>query len=233
MNMFPDINVLLIEDDPMVQEVNRQFIERVAGFKVIDTAENGNKGFEKAINLKPHLIILDIYMPEKDGVEVMVEMRSKQLEADVLVITAANDKETIRTMLLNGAVDYVIKPFKFERIEQALKKYKQRFVHLSDKGEMTQNALDALLQLSQENNATVHPGEKVLPKGLNVQTLKQVIRFMGERKGPLSAEETADGVGIARVTARRYLEYLSQEGTVEIDVQYGGVGRPVNRYRLV
>ncbi|WP_226582455.1 response regulator [Halobacillus litoralis] len=220
------INVLLIEDDPMVQEVNRQFIEKVSPFKVIATASNGEEGVECAVKLSPDLIILDIYMPELDGVETLKEIRSRAIDSDVIVVTAAKEKETIRSMFQYGIVDYIIKPFKYERLQQSLLHYKTFRTQVSGDGDLSQSQVDDLIGGYSEKEV------RNLPKGLNQQTLEQITQFLVPYTTPLSAEEVADGLGMARVTARRYLEYLQKNGEVEIDIQYGGVGRPVNRYQL-
>lgn len=119
-----EISVLLIEDDPMVQEVNREFIASVDGFKIIAAAGNGEEGISLAKKLKPDLVILDIFMPKKDGIQTLQEFRKQHLDSDVIVVSAAKDKETIKLMLQNGARDYIIKPFKLNRIQQALEKYR-------------------------------------------------------------------------------------------------------------
>lgn len=221
--------VLLIEDDPMVQEVNRQFVEKVAGFEVIGIANNGREGLELIGGLQPDLVIMDIFMPLLDGIETLQHIRAQSFPVDVIVVSAAKDMPTIQNVLRNGAVDYIIKPFKFERIKQALEKYKmyrQRFI---DNRLMTQNELD---QLILGNDISVGNEHETLPKGLHVITLNQVILYMKDHGSSLSADEVADHVGIARVTARRYLDYLEKRGTLERDVQYGGIGRPINRYRM-
>ncbi|WP_281974615.1 response regulator [Halobacillus litoralis] len=220
------IEVLLIEDDPMVQEVNRQFIERVSPFKVIDIASDGKEGVRLAEKLSPHLIILDIYMPGLDGIETLKEIRNYAFDVDVIVITAANDKEVIRSMFQNGVVDYIIKPFKFERLQQSLLNYKTFHSQVSGEGALQQAQVDGLI------GSYVQEGIKELPKGLNQQTLEQVKQFLQQSVRALSAEQVADGIGMARVTARRYLEYLQKIGEVEIEIQYGEVGRPVNRYQM-
>ncbi|MGP4061044.1 response regulator [Halobacillus sp. H74] len=220
------IEVLLIEDDPMVQEVNRQFIERVSPFKVIDIASDGKEGVRLAEKLSPHLIILDIYMPGLDGLETLKEIRNYAFDVDVITITAANDKEVIRSMFQNGVVDYIIKPFKFERLQQSLLNYKTFHSQVSGEGALQQAQVDGLI------GSYVQEGIKELPKGLNQQTLEQVKQFLQQSVRALSAEQVADGIGMARVTARRYLEYLQKIGEVEIEIQYGEVGRPVNRYQM-
>lgn len=225
--MTKTIRVLMIEDDPMVQEVNKEFIASVDGFVIEAIASNGEEGLQKAKAILPDLIILDVFMPKKDGIKTLQELRRLKINADVIVISAAKDKETIKMMLQNGARDYILKPFKFTRIKQALEKYRQYRESLIEEGTMSQEQLDMLLYAEQAIQR-----DEVLPKGLNEFTLKEVVTFMQSQQEPKSAEEVAKAIGIARVTARRYLDYLEKTGIIKLDVMYGGVGRPVNRYVL-
>ncbi|MDM5338343.1 response regulator [Fictibacillus enclensis] len=222
------IDVLLIEDDPMVLEINRAFIEKVSGFKVTGMAANGAEGLKKIKKLQPDLVVLDIYMPKQDGIHTIHEIRKQKSKVDVIVISAANDRQTIQTMLQQGAVDYIIKPFKFERIKQALERYKEYRLQLNTQGEMSQKEVDALLSVATISERK----QEEIPKGLSQNTLMQIIGFLKDQSGGKSSEEVAEGVGIARVTARRYLEYLEKTGEIKLDVQYGGVGRPINRYLM-
>jgi two-component system, CitB family, response regulator DctR len=157
------------------------------------------------------------------------EIRFEGYEVDVIAITAASDIDTVRRVLQNGAFDYIMKPFKFERLKQALENYHSFRQALNEKESLTQKELDALLQTTEPQ--TFEPSGE-LPKGLNEVTLQKIARYLRKQTEPVSAEEVAEGVGIARVTARRYLEYLEKKGEVTLDVQYGGIGRPVNRYMM-
>lgn len=219
--------VVVIEDDPMVQEVNRQFIERVPSFQVVGIAGNGSEGVELVNQLQPDLVVMDIFMPVMDGVKTIQRLRSANKPVDVIVITAAKDKPTIQAMLRNGAMDYIIKPFKFERIQQALENYRHFRQQMEQGGTVSQAEVDQLL--FGNGRETTVPQEQ-LPKGLNAITLQQILQQLAEANLPLSAEEVAEKVGIARVTARRYLEYLEKIGKVSRDVAYGGIGRPTHRY---
>jgi two-component system response regulator DctR len=231
----PLIRVVLIEDDLMVQEVNKQFVERVPGFKIVGIASNGLEGLEKLRELGPDLVLLDIFMPGQSGMDTLKQIRKEQLAVDVIVITAANDIQTIQTMLQNGAVDYIMKPFKFNRVRQALEHYRSLKSKLEQEGTITQSELDRLLHMKSEalNEPQELENEHELPKGLQELTMKQVLSFLVNQSSSLSAEEVAEGVGLARVTARRYLDYLEKKKQVKIDMQYGTVGRPINRYLLV
>jgi two-component system, CitB family, response regulator DctR len=162
-----EIKVLLIEDDPMVQEVNREFIESVTGFCVVAVASNGEEGIKLVKELTPDLVILDIYMPKKDGIKTLQEFRKQKLEADVIVVSAAKDSETIKLMLQNGAMDYIIKPFKIQRIQQALEKYRKYRTSLNASEMISQEQLDLLLY--SEHSAKITDNN--LPKGLNEFTL--------------------------------------------------------------
>lgn len=221
------ITVILIEDDPMVQQINKQFIEGVEGFTVVGCASNGKDGFKLIKKEKPDLAFIDIFMPNQDGVTTIRQIRNENLSTDVIAVTAASDIETIRNVLQLGAVDYIMKPFKFDRVQKALKNYRSYHTKLQVNESISQQDLDRLLfrQGKQENGQ--------LPKGLTAHTLEKVILYMKERNETISAEKVAEGIGIARVTARRYLEYMEQIGIVKIHIEYGGIGRPINQYMLV
>ncbi|WP_397538630.1 response regulator [Rummeliibacillus pycnus] len=224
------IQVLLVEDDPMVRQVNRQFIEQVAGYHLIGTAKNGIEGIQQIKLLKPDLVFMDIFMPEQDGIETLKKIREKGLKVDVIAVTAANDMKTIQKMLQLGVFDYIMKPFSFERMKQTLQNYRLFKAKIEEKNEMTQSELDTLLHKQQSSPQI---SDEHLPKGLNAATLAKIVTFIGTQEQSVSAEEVANGVGLARVTARRYLDYLEKQDKVKIDIQYGGVGRPVNQYRLI
>jgi two-component system response regulator DctR len=239
------IRVVLIEDDPMVQEVNRMFVERVEGFQVVGMAASGAEGIKLVEKLQPDLVLLDIFMPVLDGIETIRKLRSAQAPVDVIVVTAARETDTVRTMMRSGAIDYIIKPFKFERVRDTLERFRANYEAYRTDRQWTQEELDRLLRRSSAETAAQAPSpgdagalaslaipQDELPKGLNALTLRQIILFMTKQSGMLSAEEVADGVGIARVTARRYLDYLAKQGRIALDMHYGGVGRPVNRYGL-
>ncbi|MEH7501084.1 response regulator [Neobacillus drentensis] len=223
--MFP-LKVILIEDDPMVREVHRQFIDRIEGFSIIGIASNGMEGLRLIQDLRPDLAIIDLYMPYMGGLEMLRELRSGACSVDVIAITAASDIETIHGVLQQGAVDYIMKPFTFDRIKKSLDNYKNYRVKLREKKTLLQEELDQLLFIDRKEQSE---GES-LPKGLNMNTLTKITKFISQENEPVSAEEVAENIGMARVTARRYLDYLEKEGKVKIHIHYGGIGRPINRY---
>lgn len=226
--MLP-ISVILIEDDPMVLQVNTQFIEKVKGFRIIGTAGNGIEGMKLVKQLKPNLVIMDIFMPEQNGIKTLQKLRESELNVDVITVTAATEMNTIRQILQLGVYDYIMKPFTFERMKQTLENYIQFKEKISEKKELTQAELDEIIH---PQHISIQEAND-LPKGLNGSTLDKIISYIKKKDMSISAEEVANGVGLARVTARRYLDYLEKQQKVVIDIQYGSVGRPVNQYRMV
>ena len=142
------------------------------------------------------------------------------------MITAAQDVSTVQDVLRFGVVDYIIKPFKFERIQAALNNYRSYSEQLRDRGEMNQEDLDRLIKTMGEAEFNLNREE--LPKGLREITLQKVFNYLKENRISLSAEEVAEGVGLARVTACRYLEYLEKNEKIYLETRYGSVGRPIS-----
>ncbi len=221
------IKVIIVEDDPMVLKINREYIEKINDFIVEATATTGKAALKLIAQTKPDLVILDIYLPDMNGVSVLQNMRLNQMPTDVILVTAARDSETIQSVFRSGAIDYIIKPFKMERLQSALESYKLLYARLQKKDSLDQEALDSL------KTASRITGHEPLPKGLNDVTLRQIFLFMLKDKESMSAEEVAEGVGLARVTARRYLDHLEKTGKLKLEVQYGSVGRPINRYKIL
>ena len=120
-----EIRVLIVEDDPMVAHINKKFTEAVPGFAVAGIAGNGNEALLLLEKDKPDLIILDVYMPDIDGISVLSLLRKKEIPVDVIMVTAAGDTATVARIMRQGIIDYIVKPFKFERYRAALESYRE------------------------------------------------------------------------------------------------------------
>ena len=231
------MKVLLIEDDPMVREVNRQFIEQINGFSLVGYAGNGIEGIEKIKQLQPELVFMDVFMPEQDGIITLGKIREEHLPVDVIAVTAANDMPTVQRILHLGVYDYIMKPFTFERIEQTLMNYQAYKKKIGDMQDLTQHDVDHLMQQRIPDQIVVPPVTEAivineLPKGFNRATLDKVLAYIQESNEAVSAEEVSTYIGTARVTARRYLDFLEKQSLLKVDIQYGSVGRPIHRYYI-
>jgi response regulator of citrate/malate metabolism len=222
------IRVLILEDDYRIADLHREYTERVPGFLVVGQASTGAEGVRLAARSKPDLVLLDIYLPDMTGLEVLSALRQPgRPEVDVIAITAARDVETLRLAMQSGVVYYLIKPFRFAAFEEKLKSYATLRDRMGKITEADQYDVDKLYGLLRPT-ATAQD----LPKGLSLPTLALVEGAVSLASGGLSAEEVAQKAGISRVTARRYLDHLAQVGRVEVRMRYGSRGRPEHRYRL-
>ncbi|GAX89939.1 response regulator [Effusibacillus lacus] len=222
------VRLVIVEDDPMVMEVNSEFVSRISGYKIIGKAFNGSEAWKVINQTKPDLVLLDYFLPDMDGLSLLKDIRNSDLPVDVIFVTANRDPGHIQQILRFGAVDYIFKPFRFERIRTALDQY--RFMRKKFREQqIEQRDMDVITGIRVHDSTQT--GGNDLPKGLNDRTLQQILSFLAEQTEPMSAEDVAAGTGLARVTARRYLEYLQKKGHIQLEVQYGSIGRPVNRYK--
>ncbi|WP_370499629.1 response regulator [Mycolicibacterium sp. jd] len=217
-------DVLVVDDDFMVADIHRRFVDRVDGFRAVGVARTGAEALTATKELRPQLILLDVYLPDMTGLDVLQRLRSEGDRVDVIMITAARELDTVRGALDGGAADYLIKPFEFAQLQAKLQAFAARADALQSAGGVDQTLIDTLF-----GGPAVTPA-KVLPKGLGAETGELVLAAV-RGAGEVSAAECADAVGISRVSARRYLEHYLSVGALELRLQYG-VGRPERRYRI-
>ncbi|MEH7117782.1 response regulator [Neobacillus vireti] len=222
------IRVLIVEDDPMVMEINAQFVTKLPGFKLAGKAFTGKEAISLINEEKPNLVLLDYFLPDTNGLSLLHTIRNNHYPIDVILLTANRDPHHIQEIFRAGVVDYIVKPFRFDRFQTALEQYRHTFKKFQENRPFDQADLDTLTRV-QLKGAEL---EDQLPKGLNDRTLQQIIQFLKGQAEPLSSEDVAAGVGLARVTVRRYLDYLEKKGDIVMEIQYGSVGRPMNKYRL-
>ncbi|MGN7781957.1 response regulator [Mycolicibacterium sp. 22603] len=218
-------DVLIVDDDFMVADIHRRFVERIDGYRPVAVANSGAEALAKAADLRPALILLDVYLPDMTGLEVLHRLRAGGDHVGVIMITAARELDTVRGALDGGAADYLIKPFEFDQLRAKLVAFATRADALSADGGVDQSMVDALF-----GGTAAADAPEVLPKGLGAETGRLVLDAV-RGAGEVSAAECADLVGISRVSARRYLEHYLSTGVVELRLQYGS-GRPERRYRV-
>jgi response regulator of citrate/malate metabolism len=218
------IDVLVVDDDFMVAKIHRGFVERVEGFRVVGSADTGERTLAAVADLRPDLVLLDLYLPDIFGLDLVPRIRAAGHECDILVITAAREADAVRGAVRHGVVNYLLKPFGFEDLRSRLEEYAAQRASVPD-SVTSQADVDRVLTLNRPG-----PSAARLPKGLSPETAALVADAMRAADGTLSAAECAVEVGISRVSARRYLEYFSSLGQVEVSLRYGAAGRPERRY---
>ena len=220
------IRTCVVDDDFMSASIHRSYVERIPDFEVVGEAHSGGEALELVGRVRPHLVLLDIYLPDMSGLEVIRRLRQDEdAEVDVIAVTAAKDVKTLRAAMQGGVVHYLVKPFLFETFRERLERYAALHHRLGRLREASQGDVDQLFSLLRVD------GRARLPKGISAPTLGLVVAAAREAETEVSAVEVAERAGISRGTARRYLEYLESLGSVELTLRYGATGRPEHLYR--
>lgn len=224
-NQVP-IRVLIVEDDLRISELHRRFTEKMEGYEVVGIANTIADAEEMTEVLAPDLVLLDLFFPEGNGLDLLRRLRAGSVPADVILITAAREMESLREARRGGVFDYIIKPVILGRFQDSLGKYRDYFCSMGKGGAIDQTEVDRLMR----PDISKQVSGAQMPKGIDPLTLKKVRQAFTSTKIGFSAEEVAEMAGLSRSTARRYLEFLVSEGFLAADLVYGVVGRPERQY---
>ncbi|MFI9154206.1 response regulator [Streptomyces sp. NPDC053367] len=219
------IEVLVVDDDARVARVNAAYVEKVPGFHVAGEAHSAAEALRRLEELPGlDLVLMDHYLPDDTGLEVVREMRRRGHRTDVIMVTAARDVSTVQEAMRQGALQYLVKPFAFAGLRSKLEAYAQLRRTLDGGGEAEQAEVDRIF------GALSAASEPDLPKGHSPTTAELVRQALMHADGPLSAQEIADRTGVSRQTAQRYLKLLERTGRATLTLKYGDAGRPEHRY---
>ncbi|MFB3159843.1 response regulator [Neobacillus sp. 179-J 1A1 HS] len=229
-----DIEVLIVEDDLRIAEIQKRFLEQIEGFQTVGIAASYLEAKTLLDILQPDLLLLDVYFPDMNGIDLLKETKQQSKQIDVIMITATKEINRVQEAISIGVFDYIIKPVVFERFRQSLLRYKEyygNFLQLGkDNTHVTQQQVDKLLRKVADGAGNE---KSYLPKGIDPLTLEKVMEVLGKVEYGLTAESVAKEIGVSRTTARRYLEHLVYNESIEADLSYGTVGRPERVYMVL
>ena len=219
--------VLIVEDDPMVAMINEQYIKRNKNFEIVGMCSDGLRALDFLENNTVDLLILDVFMPKMDGFETLRQIRNKQITVEAIMVTAANDRDSLEEALHLGIVDYLVKPFTFDRFQMALEKYIAQNNALKDIETLNQKSIDHIFDNSRKKS------DDLFPKGIQERTLIIIMEYLNSNKGKwFTGDDIAAKVGLTSVTVRRYMNYLAESGRVVSEINYETGGRPCILYKV-
>ncbi|MCC8165424.1 MAG: response regulator [Planctomycetes bacterium] len=221
------MKVLIVEDDPMVAQINKGYLDPIRGIDVVGMVANGRDALEFVKANTVDLIILDVYMPQVNGLELLTEMRRAGLEIDVIMVTAANEAGHIDAALRLGVVDYLVKPFTETRFREAIGKWALKKRILLSTDVLSQDLIDKMIGSGGESQVLA------VRKGMQPATLNTIMDALKDNpETRFTCDELASTVGLSKVTIRRYLNHLVEERMAESMIDYDTGGRPSVRYRV-
>ena len=223
------IEILIVEDDLRIADIHRRFIDRIEGFEVVGSAHSGVEAKDWISALKPDLILLDVYLPDMMGTELLSYIQRESPDSDNIFITAASEVHVVKQAFRGGVFDYILKPLTFDRFQESLFSYKEKRITLSSSGHLQEESIHLLWN----QQKTVLTSEHIFtPKGIDPKTMEKVLLHLSEQTSGITAEKFGLISGLSRSSSRRYLEYLVSENQASAELIYGTIGRPERRYFL-
>ena len=241
------LRVLIVEDEPTAAEALALHVGRVPGFGVVGHVRTGANALRRVAAGGVDLVLLDIYLPDMSGLEVLRRLRAAGHTVDVVATTRARDLSVVQAAVSFGVTQYLVKPFTSAVVRQKLERYAAYRASLAGVGlAVAQGQIDSVFGALRET-----PEATGLPKGISADSLQTVVAALrraleedatgahpsdpvdpdDEAVGARSAAELAGFLGMSRVTTRRYLEYLVDAGLARRQARYGSAGRPELEYR--
>lgn len=216
------IRVVIVDDDPMVASINRRYTEQFSDLTVEAVFQAGDAALAHIRRTAPELVILDIYMPFLDGLSLLEAIRREEIDTDVIMVTAANEMEQVDKALRLGIVDYLIKPFAFERFSLAIGKFLAKRNLLAGPGPLNQQMVDRLTAIQPAAG-----GGADLRKGISQDTRRLIGQYLQEHRDTShTCEDIAQAVKLSKVTVRRYLNHMLETGEITSAIRYETGGRP-------
>jgi len=222
------IRVLVVDDDFMIAQMHGKYIEQQDGYELAGIAHNFEQTMAMAREARPDLILLDVYLPDRSGIEALRTIRTENIPSDIILITAAKEIDIIEDAFRLGIFDYLIKPFDLALLQGALEKYRQFRSHLLLAVQPDQRFVEGLKKFRSAKPVSAQQ----MQKGIDSRTLERIRHCLAQEAEPRTAEQIAVVAGVSRSTARAYLDYLIEQGIAEEFLQYGAVGRPQRLFRL-
>ncbi|MGM0901273.1 response regulator [Mesobacillus maritimus] len=219
------IKVAMVEDDLDVSKYHRLFLKKVDGFELIGEAHSLEEGLKQIHQNQPDLLLLDVYIGNTSGLDLLKQIRAEGKNIDVILITSANDAYTVQTGHRYGVVDYLIKPFSFTRFQEALNRYRAN--RFDNNQTFSQQEVDRLLHKGGQNQVYT------LPKGITKATAIRVLRCLKDANDWLTANELSERCFISHVSLRKYIRFFEAEKLIETKLIYQNSGRPFQQHKAL
>ncbi|ENR5391320.1 TPA: two-component response regulator DpiA [Providencia rettgeri] len=220
------IKILIVEDELLLAEMHSEYIKAYPACEKVWLAGNLAEARKMIEYMKPDLILLDNYLPDGKGIDLVHELIQERNNADIVFTTAASDMDTVSEAIRLGVFDYLVKPIAYERLGQTLDRYIQRKSVVQDNSKTNQSKIDDMF-----NTYARGESKEELPTGIDIITLEKILALFTEPDVQYTAESIAETIKLSRTTARRYLEYCLAKDKIEAEIEYGKVGRPQRIYR--
>jgi DNA-binding NarL/FixJ family response regulator len=202
--------ILIIDDHPLFREGLKSLIARDPGFEVVGEAGNGRKGLQMAKELKPDLVVMDISLPDKSGIDITRDIRSHLSETRVIIVSMHSKIDHITESFRAGASGYVVKESAAERLAQGLEAVSRGEYYLDSS--LSHKVVKRLAGLPEKEATITDARYEALTR-----REQQVMRLLAEG---ISTKEIAEKLFISPKTVENHraniMNKLELHGTMEL-----------------
>ncbi|MDW6004416.1 response regulator [Vibrio mangrovi] len=220
--------VMLLEDDIRASYTLESTINQHPHFQVVAVSESCADAQIQFNAFQPQLVFVDITLPDGNGLDLIHQLREQSADCHFIMTTAERETATVEKAVQLGVIDYLVKPIRMSRVNQALDDYLQYKQKLISTSTVDQDDIDQLLRKSPVKAV------RQTPKGIDATTLESLKALLyREQLHDFSADDISQRMNFSRITARRYLEYLESEGVLRLVLNYNTGGRPRRLYQMI
>ena len=224
------MRLVVIDDKREAAKVNCGFALQMSEINDVKMFTNAREALNFLLKNDADLLMLDIEMPRYSGLELLADLRRQGKKFDVIIISASDNALDVDEAFHLGIVDYLIKPFTYERFQEAVQKFLLKHSSIKTKEKFTQEDIDKLM-VKPAQQATESNSYNELPKGIQQQTLDIILEHMKKNSGKyLTCEQIATDTGFTKMTVRRYMNYLIGIKKITSRTNYATGGRPSIEY---
>jgi two-component system CitB family response regulator len=216
---------LVVSDIASSKNKKLHFMKKMSEFSYIGSASNVEQAVVKLKKFSYDLVVVDISASKEANMSLLKWIRTAKINIGVILMSSENSANYIREAFGYGVCDFIIKPCSYKRFREAAIRAVGKREYLSQFKYMTQAEVDHFISLS-----VVGAKEYFKSKG-NVDTLNIVKDVVSNKKDEkFTAKQISTKTGLSRITVRRYLEHMVENGSLKTELEYGEVGRPQKMY---
>jgi len=216
------LKVLIVEDDNEIAALHAHFIAKQPLLRLVGIAVSYQMAQEMMSVAKPDLVIVDNYLPDGKGVDLVYQWLRLEHRPECILITAANDAQTVSLAHRYGAFDYLVKPVDYQRFALSLERFVKVKQHVYQENKLQQSELDNLFYQAPPYSESVTNTDEF--------TLQQVVEQFAHAHVEQTASSIAELMNISKSTARRYLDKAVERRELIAFLEHGKVGRPTRVY---
>ncbi len=218
-------DVLIVEDDYNLAQLHAEHISNHRNFNPVGITHTVKEALNMIRVFNPDLILLDNYLPDGNGINILKEIINKEKIPDVIFITAARDMIVAREVIRCGVFDYLVKPISYQRLDKSLNRFLNLKGTILSTDQVNQRYIDQIYNINMRKSHTDRH-----PKGISSDTLEKIMNAFKDNE-IYTSDSLSDIVGVSKTTARRYLEYCASMNYLDAETVHGRVGRPERIYK--